>query len=290
MEEYTMIRIIAVTIFALAGIVRNSVVAQPLWVDVRGRKTISVEVLKIAHLFSGIERTFGTGALFVSGRFPVSDRIVLVGDLSVAHAGFSDGYAESQTIVGNPYLGLEFGNLSSTLYLEFGIRPRVASDNKGEASSIGKDADVDRAEAFNTINGGHWTFLARLNLKRKISSNFGIRLRAGPTLFVFKERTAGIPSGDPEVLVDYSAQLCYEGKLIGFIFGFTGRMWLTASVREASSGLGERTLHQIGLTTSIKWGMARPGIHLRYLHDNLNLFNLYGEQIVYGLNLAFNFK
>lgn len=251
--------------------------AQSIWLNQgQENKVIAVEFLK--PNFDGEDNTtFATSAIFLSARLPLSKRLVFVGELPFAHVGFED-FDDSQSAVGNPYVGLEIHNPDTPFFAELGLRAPLASNDvdKVGALGVGLITDFDRAEAYIP---DVFTVLGRVNYHRTSASNIVFRLRGGPTLWL----DTGDAIDETEFFLDYSAQVGYEGALISLIGGVTGRLIIS----EEDLDLGERTVHQLGAAASLNLGTVRPGVHVRFpLDDNLSQ----AIDFVYGIHLGVHLR
>jgi hypothetical protein len=198
--------------FLVAGIIMIgclimplSLSAQSIWLDQGGveQKSFAIEILK--PNFDGDDNTtFATSAIFLSGRIPVSN-LILVAELPFAHFGIKD-FDDSQTAFGNPYFGLEIRKQDAPLFVEMGLRAPLASSDldKEDALGVGTLTEFDRAEAFIP---DVFAVLGRANYYRKSASDIVFRLRGGPTLLL----DAGDNVDESEFLLDYSAQVGYDG-------------------------------------------------------------------------------
>ncbi|NIR47263.1 hypothetical protein GWO43_02195 [candidate division KSB1 bacterium] len=249
--------------------------AQPIWVDTGTNNFVALEILK-PNFSSRANTTFATSTIFLSGRFRTSDNAFFVGELPFAHRGFDNGprIANSETAVGNPYLGMEFHHPDRNTFWEIGIRLPIVPENNSSAKSLGRDSDFDRFEAFlhNFV-----TVLGKVNFMPESSSNLTPRIRVGPTVL--------IPIGEPaetadiELFLDYSAQVGYNGQRFGFLAGLTGRLF----VSEDELDFSERTFHHLGIAANVAFDNVRPGIHLRLPLDE---FITDRVDFIFGVNLA----
>ena len=262
----------------------TSLSAQPIWLEQPSGNSIAIEVLK-PNFKGDDDFTFISSALFLSGRFSLGGNLIFVGEVPLAHANLDDikivdpstGETifeldfESETIIGNPYVGLQFHKPGSNIFTEIGGRIPVTPDDKFSASSIGASADFDRLEAFAS---DLLAITGKINYHNKNASNLVIRLRGGPTVWIPTDE------GDTELLLDYSAQVGYEGQQVSVIGGLTGRLIVT----EEDLDFGERTFHHLGASASLNLGTVSLGIHFRIpidedLSDSIDS--------VLGLNLVF---
>ena len=138
--------------------------------------------------------TFISSAIFVSGRFSISENIMFVGELPIAHAKRKDvkivdpstGQTlfeqsfDAKNIMGSPYVGLELHKAGSNSFFEIGALLPVAQDDKGNASEFGVAADFDRFEAFvpdlTTLSGN-------LNYQRKMYQTLPLGCEQVPVFF-----------------------------------------------------------------------------------------------------------
>lgn len=135
----------AVTLFLLLGALHGGLWAQGVWLD-HGRETsLSIEFLK--PFLDSDDYSFMTTAWFVTGRMPLTDRVVMVVEQPFTHAG-SDRYSISQIAFGNTYPGVEVFRDGSQSSVELGFRPPIASEDDIVASFLGLATDFDRAESF----------------------------------------------------------------------------------------------------------------------------------------------
>lgn len=267
---------VLVVVILIGWAAQTSLSAQSIWVNQGQGKVIAIEFLK--PNFDGEDNTtLATSAIFLSGRFPISSGMVFVAELPFSHIGDED-FDESESSIGNPYLGLEIRKEGKPFFVELGLRPPLAPNDKDFAQSVGFVTDFDRAEAFGSKV---FTITGKGNYYRKAASNMVVRLRVGPTLFLDTGR--GNFVGETELLLDYNAQVGYEGAQISLLGGFTGRLLVT----ESDLDLGERTFHQLGAAASLNLGVVHPGIHFRLpLDDDLKD----DIDFVYGLHLGFHFN
>jgi len=125
-----------------------SAAAQSPWLVPRSDRAVHLEILK-PSFDDGDVYTFTTFALFLSGRFAVGDNFVLVGELPFATVGVDvDGFDESESAVGNIYLGAEFRGTDSPIFGEFGVRLPLTKDADHFGGEFPYMDVVDRGEAF----------------------------------------------------------------------------------------------------------------------------------------------
>jgi hypothetical protein len=264
---------LVVGIFVLTSL---PLAAQSIWLDHGYQNSVGIEFFKPNFDGNFIATDFLTSALFLSGRFGVSQNLFFVGELPIARIGFKEDFAflDNQLNVGNPYLGLEAHQENS--FIEMGVRLPLMSEDGFSAATAGVTSDYDRLEAFipNTVPA-----LLKVNYRKKTPSNFVLRLRGGPVLLINTE-----DNGDRfELLMDYSAQVGVEAEMIHVMAGFTGRYFATTD----DGDFGERSIHQVGVGANLVLGNLRPGIHLRFPLDD----DLKDEfDYIFGLNLAYGLQ
>lgn len=255
----------------------TSLSAQSIWLDNNQCNSISIEILK-PEFESYTEYTFISSAIFLSGRYSLDENIKVVGELPFAHCGYRYydwfyWYTEiSETIIGNPYLGVEISGQESPLLGEFGLRLPLTPYDKFYSTTFGAFSDYDRFEAFTP---DIVSLTAKGNYRYRYNKVVSYRLRLGPTLWINTARNGD----DTEMLLDYAGQIEYKDEPVTFIIGISGRFIVSAP----NLDFNVRDAHQIGIAGSVGIGSFRPGIHFRTPIDG-SLHNFL--DVVYGLNLV----
>lgn len=234
--------------------------AQSIWLPATRGPSVSIEALKPILTEGNDAWTTATTAFFLSGRIPVAESAALIAELPVAHAGFKRSVyggsgTESSTVIGNPYVGIEFGGTASGVTADLGAHIPIRKDEDGDmAGSVGLMADVDRMEAYFVdvlAVGGH------LGVRHSDASGLFVRARGGPTAFIYTgDRSEG---DDTDVMLDYAAQAGYDTGRFMVVGGLTGRTLLTTE----GGSWQENSFHQLGLSGNIAVGGVRPGILVR---------------------------
>jgi len=254
----------------------NEILAQSIWLEPLGDKEINLEIIKPAFNEDGyLDADFTTFTLtyFLSGRFAFGENSRIVGELPLAHAATDDGN-DSDTAVGNLYLGAEFGQVRSGIQGDVGVRiPTASTDNI--ASIVGAFSDyVDRVEAFlpevlSVIAAGKY--------KYRSSEGVGLGVRLAPVLWI----DTGDGGGDStELFVLYSLMAWYESEVVGIGGGFSGRFFATVS----DADFGQRTNHQLGVFANLTLGRWLPGVQLRVPLDE-DLKDLLATEISFSIGV-----
>ena len=242
----------------IACVTPTTVLSQSLWLDCNQHPALAFEILKPKFDDASIlsSTTVPTSVAFLSLRYPLTTRAVVVTELPFAHGGteFStaSGQAEtlSQSALGNPYLGLEFHRPNSLFFMEVGARaPVTRTGNLGAIVALLSEF-ADRSEAFVP---DYLPLIAMGNLQYHGTNGFAIRLRAGPSFWINtdkQEREEGT-----EWFILYSAQAGYETGTVSAQGGATGRWFLSTE----EGNFGERTVNELGLALSLGMGRVWPG-------------------------------
>jgi hypothetical protein len=206
--------------------------------------------------------TFFSSAVFLSGRYPLSDAVDVVAEIPVSHLGRDASYpscdrcvanSRSETALGNPYIGIMFGERSASSYGEVGVRLPIARDDHNGLGT-GFMSDHNRWEAFFedilTIRGAG-------NYIHRVPSGFQLHLRGGTSLWVY---TDDFGDESVEALADYGVHGWYPvSEQVRISAGLTGRV----IVSESDLSLSERMLNQFGVAVIGRFGGVEPGLHLR---------------------------
>jgi hypothetical protein len=243
--------------------------AQPLWMPRESDHTITLEMLR--PNLEDVDAKFLSAAYFLSGRVAVSPTVAVVGELPFSNHKSSymstDSFGNeileevSSATIGNPYLGLEARVASGPVFVEFGARPPLASDEEDEAVITGIYSDATRWAAFLP---DFVLVEAAFNVREVTPSKIAYRLRLSPVLAIPTEG-GGL---DPELFAIYSFLIGYHGSKARIGGGMSGQ----ALVSEDFGNLGQRTVNQLEIHADFLSGSLRPGLDLHLPLDTFANF------------------
>jgi hypothetical protein len=209
-----------------------------------------------------------TTTWLLTGRFRANRDLAVVAGAPMAT--FQLG-SESETTIGNPYLGLEFGRANDGFSGEVGAHAPLASEESDVTASLsGVFSDVDRWESF-------WPALipivATANYRRVYPSGVLLRGRLGPSLWIPEH------DGDVEMFALYGLWTGYEGPNVRVAGGWSGRVLITDQ-----GVFGEDNLyHQLSLIGDFGPWQVRPGVSVRIPLNN-DLDNIVGPSFGIHVN------
>lgn len=220
-----------------------------------------------------------TSVLFLSSETKIGETIDLVVDVPLVNVDYDESFpyaGDNETLIGNPYIGLEARlnerDAATTTIGRVGVRPPLAPDDKWEASFIGFLTCPYRLEA---LVPDLWSFT--------FGGGFGIEQDSGFRLKSNVDAVILVPTrdgADTEIYLNYNLTAWLRASDLKFGAGVGGR-W------HASGGdpdFGESSLHQLGFAGVVDLGVVQPGLHLRVpLDDDLSDWIDY----VYGFSLSF---
>ena len=230
---------------------------QSFWLGLDHDKYFTIEIFK--PYFDAEDNTsFKNYSMFFSLRLPIGKDVLITGELPFAKGdllGDSNLSVTAGQSLGNPYLGIEIRSQGSPVHLEVGFRIPIIRNERRSDWITGLFSDIDRSEAFapNIISGQ-----AILNHEHKDAKGKFFRARLGPILWI-NEKTR-----ENDMFLSYGFQLGYELNKVILRGGFTGR----AILSEKNLGLGERTVHQLGVALQYTFGYVTPGLHIKIPLDN----------------------
>lgn len=241
-----------VVLFALSlALAAESIQAQAVWTDKFTARGMTIDHLK--SFFKDESISGATSITFLSGRFPITRRLRLKPQISLGYASLNRGRGvENETVMGNPYLGLEVLGNDGTSTAEIGLRlPAIYS--KTPLTRIARSTDFDRFEAFSDDAAA----LTGSFVGRNSSGNVRMDVAGGVTVLIpFDEK-------ETDIYGQYAVQLVFKTLHVGAITGITGRVLFT----EGDTSFGQRTTHQAGFSLIGYFGNFRPGVMARLALD-----------------------
>jgi hypothetical protein len=203
--------------------------------------------------FKGFDVDLPTTVWFLGGRLPLTARIGVVADLPYSYARVELlGTTESNGVIGNPYLGLQF-LATPRLQLAAGTRlPLTTADEESFADVFAVLSDPERIEAFaeELI-----PVSAVATYRLPITPAFLLRTHGGITgLFHTGEEAPG-----PDAAVDYGVLGSYATGPAQLGLGVSGRWFATSD----DGSFADNTIHHAALSADVAVAGVRPGIAVR---------------------------
>jgi hypothetical protein len=222
------------------------VAGQTVWTRPYQNNQVSLEIIGPQFENEAIDPT--SGAAYLSTTHSLTDNIELVAELPAARL---DSAGTSESVIGNPYVGVGFSGTRTPFLIELGLRLPVL-DDPGAAAFAGSFTDVARTRAFQfdeTLISGFANW--RVPLGRASS----VRLRGGAVYAEFPNRVDGRRRVEQDVRLKYNAQLWYEGDRTVLGLTLAGQGTLTAP-----GGYGSKSRHWIAGTIIGDFDVVRPGL------------------------------
>lgn len=246
----------ALAAVAALGSTAAPALGQAGWLDGTRETRLGIEVLKPEPDGDG-ELTLLSAALITTLRTPLGETgAVLVVDLPLAYGKVDvpDGSgfrSEGETVVGNPYLGVEGSFGPSNVYGRIGGRLPLTPEDKPVASFVGFSSDLDRWEAFLP---DQVAVDVLIGYRGQRPSGFIFGVRGGPTLLIPTE------SGpDTEVFALLNGRVGYVGDGYGVTGGIGSRVLLS----QPGLSFADRSFHQLSAGAWLEGSPVRPGLRIR---------------------------
>lgn len=201
---------------------------------------------------------FPTGSLLFTGMFQLKPDNRLIFDLPIGLYSYDnyDGESESETDLGNIYLGWEKWKKSSLV--EIGLRLPVAGSN-AVGLLPGWYGDLDRTEAYQMKT---MSILTNYNYLSRSSDGLTVRLRGGFSTLIFTDDNA---HDGAELIGRYAIQVWQDERKICLGAGISGY-----TVLSEEGSFNERSWHELGLVFQYQTQSVHPGLSLRLpLDDDL---------------------
>lgn len=262
----------------------RSISAQPMWQDLPESGSATVEMI-IPQFDDNEYSDISARTAFVTLRVPTQSNLLLVMEipwtrLSQSYRSsyfFGPAQTQTESSLGNVYVGAEIRGKNSDLFTEIGLRLPSSNEEKSNALTTGQISDIDRWGAF----GDYFTVLVATNYRHETSTGLISHLRIGPTWLKYDTKgCSGCRSSD--IFLQYSCKLGMQTQQLGFMAGLSGVL----SVTGEDMDLGERTLHQLGFTVSYDTSPIRTSITFKSALDE-DLKELLTSTIGVGVSYLF---
>jgi hypothetical protein len=253
--------------------------AQSLWAPAGTGPSIHLELLRPDFAETPISFVGATAAGFVTARAPIGPGLTAVAEVPFSRAAWEAEEVEeiggSATLIGNPYLGVEWQS-AGRLGAEFGARLPLGDLEDVEkigATLVGIASELERMEAFMPETLGLYA-----------ATTYRVPL-AGPLSLGLRGVSAYLTGdgGPDDLIVSYSGQLRYGTERGAFGAGIIGR----ANTSSDSLNGGERVSHQVILGGDRAFGAFRPTAQLRFHLDD-DVRNV--SDLTLGIGLAYSFR
>ncbi|MCB2205239.1 hypothetical protein KQI65_10860 [bacterium] len=246
--------------------------AQPVWVAAHEESALSFEWEK-PFLSNSDGVKFLNSIFFLGYRTHTSEALSLIVDLPFSNYSTD---AVDEYLLGNPYVGLAFGEEDALISGDVGVRLPIADKDKWVAASFGAATDIDRLEAFATEAV---PAMGLLRMQTGIpGTDLGVRAHAGPSILVFMN-----DRGDEvmDVFLKYGLILTYDEEGVFAQLGYSG----VYAMRHELEDVEGEAASQIGITVNADVGAHFwPGLLLRFPLDN---YLGKGVDAIFGVNLLF---
>lgn len=264
-----------VTLSILLFFLNYSSIAQSVWIDDKGNHTTVGAELMIPSFDEMASAEFLTSVAVLYSRIRVNDALSIKLDLPISHYS-ADGDL-SKTNMGNPYIGLQFYNMTPGLDLDFGMRLPFAPKNNLPRTT--ENSGLITGLMIENYNLGIYlpdTYSITANFNYQWESDKGLILKAGGAPDIF------MPGGDlnSEFIFNYYGQVLYGDHNFNLGAGLTGLYMATAD----NLSNDKRTIYNLGLLGSYNFDGVNLGSYFRVpLDDGINdILNF-----VLGFNIAF---
>jgi hypothetical protein len=242
--------------------------AQSLWLDRSEPRIVQLEILK-PDPSDADDLSFGSSVWYLSGRKAFSPKLHGVIEVPWATASLGTSSAEDGLILGNPYVGIEFGSATSAALGEFGARLPFAG-SKPVPQALGVFSDLERWPAW---------------VDDAAALRAGVRLRTKPTdggatleARIAPELWFENAFEEVDVWMIFGACLRFDWETARAGMAFTGRTFFAEATDVGS------TSTQFDVAADFGEGQIRPGVSLR-----LPLDETIGNQmnLTYGLSVTY---
>jgi len=251
------IKIVGAVVFVVFLLCVRSISAQPMWHDLPETGSATLEIIFPQFDDDGYMQVSAM-TTFLTLRIPTQTNFLLLMEIpwtrvSLNREAFywSSPLSASESTLGNVFVGAEIRGKNSDLFTEIGLRLPTSSEEKSDALAAGMLSDIDRWGAF----GDYFSLLLAANYRRQTSTGMISHLRVGPTWIKYDTEGCRTCRGS-DIFFQYSYKLGMRSQQLGFMAGLSGVM----SVTGQDMNFGERTLHQLGITTTYDTGQIRTSL------------------------------
>jgi len=263
-------------LITLVFVLNLSCMGQSVWVDEGDRRSAIGVELMIPSFDDFLGTEFPSSAISIYGRALIGDAVSFKASLPISHLSVDGG--ESETNIGNVYLGFEFYDLSPGLNIDLGLRiPTAPDDGSGLLTGV-------FLEHYNLGIYMPETFSLSSNLKYRQQNETGLIVRAGggPDLLIPTDDGDEFVDRKTELLLNYYGQVLYGADNFSVGGGIAGLLFVT----EEDLSFGERTLHDLGLMGSYNFDSVILDAYIRFPIDDDEFNDI--VDFVLGLNLTFS--
>lgn len=265
---------LALSVFVL--VLHVTCIGQSVWMDEGDRRSAVGIELMIPSFDDFLSTEFPSSAISLYGRTLIGDAVSLKVSLPISHLSVDGG--ESETDIGNIYLGFEFHDLSPGLNIDLGLRvPTAPDDGSGIVTGI-------LIENYNLGIYMPETLSLSSNLKYRQQSEMGLIVRAGggPDVLIPTGDGDGVFDRKTELLLNYYGQVLYGADNFSIGGGLTGLLFVT----EENLSFGDRTIHDLGIMGSYSFDSAKLDAYIRFPIGDDEFDDI--VEFVLGLNLTFS--
>jgi hypothetical protein len=284
MQILTKIFKLAIAAIICVAVCPTAGTGQSIWLAPSEKPVISLEMLRPDLKDTRDNVSITSSTWFLSARVPVGEHATLLFELPFVHfdcetesfhATVPVTEHDAENLFGNVYFGVSVHSSDRRFAGQFGIRPPLASEDEDNATAYGFLSDLTRG--FDVVVNDNFIINWMFKSRAKKWSDAHLSLQIGSTLFLPTEE-----GPDPELMIDYGAQLWLTPEIGRFGMGITGRGWVTAERGNA----WDNSIHQFGFTAALGFGRLWPGIHLRFPLDDVFMTGFPTGRYSYGIHLS----
>jgi hypothetical protein len=257
----------------------SSVGAQSLWFPPSDRPMLTIEALK-PDLDTEYKITRTSSVWHIGAKFPIGKVVTGIFELpfvhfdadstKVQHAG--DGYSSvnDESLIANPYAGIEIKFPNTDLFWRIGTRLRFVSDEELLAAAYGIFTDYQRWDGF-------WPEIHTISTTLG-AYNFPEQTGAGYRVGVSSSLSFEFDRDESFVFGEYFGQFWYKWPAVNLGIGISGR----GHIKGEGMAVEKRARHRFGAVVQFGRGSIRPGLHFQVPlnTDDRDILNF-----VAGLNL-----